>query len=160
MFRLIIQINSYIWKISRSIDKKYAWIFHIVIWMTIIFLLFYILLNLIAIWIIFLVVLLLSLLLKSLYEYIKEKWCKKTSISILILWIFFITSLLSVSIYNYPKLNNWIIEKSKTISESIPLSKRWVIKDVKQWVNNSQENQNTTNEVTVESGWLEIESNN
>lgn len=111
--------------------KKYAWIFHTVIWIRIIYSIFYVVLNVIVIWFIILTLVILSFLLNSLYEYLKEKWFRKTAISVLISWIIFIISSLSFVIYNYPKINNWIIEKSKIISESIPLSRRWLINEVK-----------------------------
>ncbi len=132
MFRLIFQINWFIRKISKTIWwRKYAWIFHTAIWIGIIYSIFYIVLNVIVIWFIILILLILSFLLNSLYEYLKEKWFHKIAIFVLISWIILITSLLSFVIYNYPKVNNWIIEKSKIISESIPLSKRWLINEVK-----------------------------
>lgn len=160
MFRLIFQINGFIRKISRAIWwRKYAWIFHTAIWIGIIYSIFYIVLNVIFIWFIILILLILSFLLKSLYEYLKEKWFQKIAISVLVSWIILITSLLSFVIYNYPKVNNWIIEKSKIISESIPLSKRWFIKDVNQWINNWEENQSIIKEIKVWTWWLELELN-
>lgn len=160
MFKLIFQINWFIRKISKAIWwRKYAWIFHTAIWIGIIYSIFYIVLNVIVIWFIILILLTLSFLLKSFFEYLKEKWFQKIAIFVLISWIILITSSLSFVIYNYPKVNNWIIEKSKIISESIPLSKRWFIKDVNQWINNWEENQSITKEDKVWTWWLELELN-
>ncbi|MGE4444485.1 MAG: hypothetical protein AB7E37_05850 [Candidatus Altimarinota bacterium] len=160
MFRLIFQINGFIRKISKTIGgRKYAWIFHTSIWIGIIYSIFYVVLNVIVIGFIILTLVILSFLLNSLYEYLKEKGFKKIAISVLVSGIILITSLLSFVIYNYPKVNNWIIEKSKIISESIPLSKRGLIKDVNQGIKNGEEKQSIIKEVKVGTGGLELELN-
>jgi predicted PurR-regulated permease PerM len=152
MIRLILKLNNFFWKISRKIDRRKAWIFHTVLWTATIFIVSYIFINLLIIWVIFSIILLLSFLLNLLYEYIKSKWNNNIALTILIIWVCWIASMLSFVTYNYPKINNLVINTSKTISESIPLSKRWLIKDL--W-NLSTWNQNITKEVKVWTWWIE-----